>query len=139
MPENRLTRSETDKMLAGVCGGIASYLGLDSTLVRLAFVVLLFASGIGFPIYIILWVIVPLEADLDRPGSAVIQQNIGDMGKTVTSGLDRFGRPATVGIIMILLGAYFLTNQLGWLGGLSNVFWPLVIIGAGVYLLARRS
>jgi phage shock protein C len=126
-------------MIAGVCGGIASYLGIDSTLVRLAFAVLLFASGIGFPIYIILWIIIPREVDLDKPGAAVIQENIGDMGKTVTSGLDRFGRPATVGVVFILLGAYFLTNQLGWLEGLSGIIWPLVIIGAGVYMLARRS
>ncbi len=136
MSENRLMRSETDKILGGVCGGIAAYLNIDSVLIRLAFVVLLFASGIGFPIYIILWLIMPRDDGEIKVGSEVIQKNIEDMSSTVSSSVNRFGRPGTVGLMLILFGAYFLMNQLGWLSG---AFWPLVIIGLGVYLLARRS
>jgi phage shock protein C len=139
MPENRLTRSETDKIIAGVCGGIAAYLGIDSVLVRLAFVVLLFASGIGFPIYLILWVIMPREADMSKTGSQVIQENLGEMSETVASSVGRVGRPGTVGVVMILLGVYFLMSQFGWLSWANGVFWPLVIIGAGVYMLTRRG
>ena len=47
MQQVRLMRSNSDKMIAGVCGGIAGYLGVDSIFVRLAFLVLFFASGIG--------------------------------------------------------------------------------------------
>ena len=65
MPETKLTRNETDRMIAGVCGGLAAYLNIDSVLVRLAFIILFFASGIGFPIYLILWVIMPSEAGSD--------------------------------------------------------------------------
>lgn len=139
MPETKLTRSETDRMIAGVCGGLASYLKIDSVLVRLGFVVLLFASGIGFPIYLILWVIMPSEAAAEKVGSQVIQENIDEMGRTVASSMNRIGRPNTVGIILILLGIYFLFNQFGWGGWLSNIFWPLVIIGVGVYMLSRRG
>jgi phage shock protein C len=138
MPESRLTRSETDKMIAGVCGGIAAYLGVDSVFVRLAFVVLLFASGIGFPIYVILWAIMPRQLDLDKTGSEVIQKNIGEMTDTVSSGVSRVGRTGTVGFLMVLFGVYFLFNQLGWLSWASDLFWPLLIIGAGIYMLARR-
>lgn len=56
----RLTRS-SDKMLAGVCGGIANYFDLDPTLVRIAYVILSICS-IGFPgmlVYAILWLIMP--------------------------------------------------------------------------------
>ncbi|MEO9805805.1 MAG: PspC domain-containing protein [Reichenbachiella sp.] len=56
----RLTRS-SDRMLAGVCGGIANYFDLDPTLVRIAYVVLSICS-IGFPgllVYAILWLIMP--------------------------------------------------------------------------------
>lgn len=139
MSDSRLTRSETDKMIAGVCGGIAAYLGVDSVFVRLAFVVLLFASGIGFPTYLILWIIMPRESDVSKTGSQVIQQNIGEVGDKVSSSVSRIGRPGTVGILLILFGAYFLFDQLGWLGWTSGVFWSLVIIGAGVYMLVRRS
>ncbi|MFN2255255.1 MAG: PspC domain-containing protein, partial [Candidatus Promineifilaceae bacterium] len=59
MSQTRLTRSSTDKIIAGVCGGLAEYLEIDPVLVRLAFLVLFFASGIGFPIYIILWIVMP--------------------------------------------------------------------------------
>ncbi|VAW33272.1 hypothetical protein MNBD_CHLOROFLEXI01-3169, partial [hydrothermal vent metagenome] len=44
MSESRLTRSEADKMIAGVCSGLAEYLNLDPVWVRLLFVLLLFAS-----------------------------------------------------------------------------------------------
>lgn len=138
MPETRLVRSETDKMLAGVCGGISAYLGIDSVFVRLAFVVLLFASGIGFPIYVILWIIMPRQLDVDKSGSDVIQQNIGEVTDKVYSSVNRVGRAGTVGIVLILFGTYFLLNQLDWLGWVNDVFWPLAIIGAGIYMLVRR-
>jgi phage shock protein C len=131
-------RSESDKMMAGVCGGIAAYLGMDSVLVRLAFVVLLFASGIGIPIYVILWIIMPSESATDKTGSEVIQQNIRDMTEKVSSSVNRVGRTGTVGILLILFGAYFLLNQFGWLDWANGLLWPLIIIGAGVYMMARR-
>jgi phage shock protein PspC (stress-responsive transcriptional regulator) len=56
----RLRRSRTDKMISGVCGGIAEYLGLDSTLIRVLFVILTFL-GFGSPIllYFILALVMP--------------------------------------------------------------------------------
>ena len=55
MQQARLLRSETDKMLGGVCGGLADYLNIDPVLVRLAFVVLFLASGLGLVVYLLLW------------------------------------------------------------------------------------
>ncbi|HVO68478.1 MAG TPA: PspC domain-containing protein [Aggregatilineaceae bacterium] len=58
--QDRLFRSNQNHLLAGVCGGIAEYLDVDPTLVRLAFVVLtLLSGGAGVMIYGILWLIVP--------------------------------------------------------------------------------
>jgi phage shock protein PspC (stress-responsive transcriptional regulator) len=139
MPDTKLTRSETDRMIAGVCGGLAAYLKVDSVLVRLAFVVLIFASGIGIPIYLILWAIMPSEAKADKLGSEVIHDNFEEMSETVSKRLERVGRPNTVGLLLILLGVYFLFSQFGWAGWLNAIFWPLLIIGAGVYLLSRRT
>lgn len=59
----KLKRSIANRMIAGVCGGIAEYFDLDPTLVRVAYVVLSLLTG-GFPgifVYIVLWVIVPEE------------------------------------------------------------------------------
>lgn len=56
----KLRRSRTDKMLAGVCGGIAEYLGWDSTLVRIIFIILVFSSvGSMVLLYFILALIMP--------------------------------------------------------------------------------
>jgi len=59
--EKRLYRSEKDKMVGGVCGGLAAFFGMDPTLVRLAFVVFTLLGGSGILLYIILWLIVPVE------------------------------------------------------------------------------
>ncbi|MDR3446132.1 MULTISPECIES: PspC domain-containing protein [Dyella] len=57
--EKRLHRSLTDRKIAGVCGGVAEYLGWDSTLVRLLWVVLTLLGGSGVLIYIVLWIVMP--------------------------------------------------------------------------------
>jgi phage shock protein C len=59
-PTQRLMRSRTEKVIAGVAGGIATYLSIDPVLVRLALVALLF-TGVGVLLYPILWLIMPLE------------------------------------------------------------------------------
>jgi phage shock protein C len=55
----RLTRSETDRVIAGVAGGIAQRFGVTSTLVRLAWVVSVFFGGLGVLAYLILWIALP--------------------------------------------------------------------------------
>jgi phage shock protein PspC (stress-responsive transcriptional regulator) len=58
----KLYRSRTDRKLAGVCGGLAEYFGrTDSTVVRVAFVVLALLGGAGIPIYLAMWLIVPAQ------------------------------------------------------------------------------
>jgi phage shock protein PspC (stress-responsive transcriptional regulator) len=64
MEVKKLYRSRTDKMIAGVCGGLAQYLGIDSTLLRLLFALLVvFGIGSGILIYLVLMIIVPLEPE----------------------------------------------------------------------------
>ncbi len=55
----KLYRSLENRMIAGVCGGIAEYMDLDPTIVRLAWVVMVFGLGFGVLAYIIAWIIVP--------------------------------------------------------------------------------
>jgi phage shock protein PspC (stress-responsive transcriptional regulator) len=140
MSQARLTRSSSDKMIAGVCGGLADYLEIDPVWVRLAFIVLFLASGIGFPIYLILWIAIPEGEEGAVADSEVIQKNLNEFGESVQSGAKRLGKPGTVGLILILFGVYFLLSEIGlfhWVSG--AVFWPLVIIGIGVYMLIRRN
>jgi phage shock protein PspC (stress-responsive transcriptional regulator) len=55
----QLRRSETDRVIAGVAGGIAQRFGFNSTLVRLGWVLSVFAGGFGILIYVILWIALP--------------------------------------------------------------------------------
>lgn len=54
-----LSRPTTDRMLAGVAAGIARYLDVDATIVRIAFAVLAVAGGAGVPLYLIGWLLMP--------------------------------------------------------------------------------
>lgn len=65
-PRKKLTRSRTDEKIGGVCGGLAEYLEVDSTLVRLVWLAAALLAGWGFIAYIIAWIVIPLEPDLER-------------------------------------------------------------------------
>jgi phage shock protein C len=66
----QLYRSTTNKMIAGVCGGLAEYFDIDPVIVRIIALVLLFAGSAGFWVYIIMWIIVP-----KNPGTSEDQKN----------------------------------------------------------------
>jgi phage shock protein C len=63
--QKRLHRSRTERMIAGVCGGIAEYLDVDPTIVRVIWVLVAFLAGFGVLLYLIMWIIMPL--DLPEP------------------------------------------------------------------------
>ena len=57
--DGKLTRSRSDRKLAGVCAGLADYSGIDATLIRILFVILAIAGGPGLLVYLALWLILP--------------------------------------------------------------------------------
>ncbi|WEL19254.1 PspC domain-containing protein [Candidatus Nanohalococcus occultus] len=60
----RLYRSEHDKILGGVCGGIAEYYDLDPSLVRIVTVLIVLGTGVGILPYLIAWLIIPKESEV---------------------------------------------------------------------------
>jgi phage shock protein PspC (stress-responsive transcriptional regulator) len=64
----RLYRSEHNRSLAGVCGGLAEYFNVDATLVRLLFVIFALSGGPGLLVYIVLWLVIPTESDVYDTG-----------------------------------------------------------------------
>jgi phage shock protein C len=68
-PYRKLYRSRTQRMIAGVAGGLGEYFGIDPTLVRLAFVFTALAGGPGLIAYIIMMIVIP-EEPLSAPGAA---------------------------------------------------------------------
>ena len=61
--KKQLMRSGRDKKIAGVCAGVAHYLDIDPTIVRVIWGVLAFCYGVGIVAYIILWIIAPVATD----------------------------------------------------------------------------
>ncbi len=59
MSNKQLIRSTNDRMVAGVAGGIANYFNIDTTLVRLLFVIFTLAGGPGLLVYIVMWLVMP--------------------------------------------------------------------------------
>lgn len=59
--ENKLYRSRSNRMIAGVCGGIGEYAGIDPTIIRLLLIVLVFLGFSGVLAYIIAWIVIPEE------------------------------------------------------------------------------
>lgn len=148
--QTKLVRSETDKMVGGVCGGIAAYLNVDSILVRFAFVMLIFASGIGLPLYIILLILMPAEdgnnpiqnhPDWNIQEEIIIDEDdIHQANKSNQSiGDDSHPQgPIIFAIVLISIGLYLLAQNMGFLGFLNmGWFGPLLIIGIGLYVIYR--
>ncbi|MEW6717778.1 MAG: PspC domain-containing protein [Chloroflexota bacterium] len=157
--KRKLYRSCTDKKIGGVCGGLGNYLNIDSTLVRLFFVILALGEGIGVLVYIILWILMPAEPTTIEKGG-VSQE--GDLADQLRADADEFaGRARAVGedlrqavrepdpqiglivgaVLIALGGIFFLKNlQISWLWWFDlDVLWPLLVIAAGVALLVRRA
>jgi phage shock protein C len=61
-PKRRLARSMQDKKIAGVCSGFAHYMDLDVILVRIVWLTLALASGVGFVAYLIAWIVMPKDS-----------------------------------------------------------------------------
>ena len=146
MGTQKLYRSETDKMIAGVCGGLAKFFSVDATLVRLVFLLLLFLGGSGFVLYLILWIIVPRESfaagtpqDVVHDNAQDIAQTARDLGQSIggasgdaAQSAARNG-PLIFAVLLIGLGIWFLLQNLLHID--LGQFWPLILIVIGLALL----
>ncbi len=121
----RLYRSQKDRMVWGVCGGLADYFAIDPVIVRLIFVLLIFADGLGVLAYIVMAIVFPSEDKLTRPKKSDLE---------TIEGATR--RHRVLGIILIIIGALILVAnfyQTWWMEWIN--VWPVIIVGLGVLIL----
>jgi phage shock protein PspC (stress-responsive transcriptional regulator) len=72
----RIRRSSTDKMLGGVCGGLAESLGIDVTVLRLAFVALtVLGAGAAAVIYVAIWALAPIDTPVTPSGDVPVDES----------------------------------------------------------------
>jgi Putative stress-responsive transcriptional regulator len=138
----RLYRSGRDKMIAGVCGGLAEYFRIDTTLVRLIALIALIAGGVGFLAYLVALIIIPVNPEhkdsyvADYCPSEKISEVSGDDLKPNVSGEEHDKRTRLGGIILIVLGCLFIMDI--WFPFFSfSKMWPLILIFIGLAILWR--
>jgi len=153
--EKRLYRSRSDRMIWGVCGGLAKYFDMDPTIIRVITVLSMFLGSLGIWAYIILAIVVPLEDSKAAEPKDVIKENVEEMKETASElGRElrstlvgeegeseeiakmRHRRRNTLGIILIVLGILFLLgnfNIFRWFNW-GNL-WPLVLVAIGVLII----
>lgn len=142
----RLERSNTNRIIAGVCGGLGEYLEIDATLVRVFFVV--FALfGLGIIVYIALILLMPLPGRA-APFGPTASGIAPDGGASTETGASPTTSPSdvtdrrrtTVGAFLVAIGVIFLLGNFGVFRFLDfRYVWPLVVIGFGVLLLVQRT
>jgi phage shock protein C len=174
-------RRGPDRILGGVCAGLAAYFGVDPLLVRVVFVILALVPGfIGIIVYLVLWFL--MEPPQGTPPSTTrsVSERFRSMGDDIREdfrtgfsrsqasgtpppssgdsphpdpppqgGREKFSgwgpsyrnRPPGLwfGIILIVLGAYFLLTNLGIFSNVHwEIVWPVILIALGLLLLLRR-
>lgn len=140
----KLERSKTDRIVTGVCGGFGAYFDVDPVWFRLAFVLLALAGGGGVILYILFAIVMPSEdapagdaRDTVRQGFEDLSGRARDMVDGVRGG--RHDARRTAAVLLILVGAIVLIDNLGWLWWFdAGMLWAIALIGLGVWLLARR-
>jgi signal transduction histidine kinase/phage shock protein PspC (stress-responsive transcriptional regulator) len=132
----RLTRG-SNQVVAGVCSGIADYLGIDPVIVRVAFAVLTLTTGLGVPIYVMGWIMMPEPPVPTAPPLA-------PLAKKTTPEVSAPARPASRGqyhglaIGMVLVGGLLLLRNAN-LAIPDALLVPVALAGCGAAVLWTRS
>lgn len=160
--QQRLTRSNTDQVIGGVCGGLGRYFGMDPVIVRLIMVALVFAGGVSILIYPILWLVMPAEGAAQQSvgqGWQDMQRQAQNLGQQASqqvqsvfaqsSATPRFdpetgqplnpaqtsGRNRVLGMVLLGVGTLMLASYFGS----SQLVFALMVLGGGFYLLRRTN
>lgn len=135
----RLYRSRTDSMIAGICGGLAEYFDIDSSLVRVGAVLITLAGGAGIIAYVILWIVVPQKSlatsvGEDKGAAAVETETVKSESEEKDRGV------LLIGMVLTVLGVLLLMNNylpFSWLS--FSRLWPLLLIFIGILVIVKGS
>jgi len=130
----RLYKSRRNRMIDGICGGIAEYFDFDPTVVRILWVLVTLLGGSGFFLYIAAMIIMPVNPDDIgvQSASSPVYKKEGDKR--------RFW-----GIILVLIGAFVLMLNLGWIADFSwwslsrTVVFPVLLVLLGAVLIYTHT
>jgi phage shock protein PspC (stress-responsive transcriptional regulator) len=132
----RLFRSDTNKIISGVAGGMADYLNLDATIVRLLWVlVTLFTGGAAFWVYLALWLFLPIgdnaRGQVADPAIKMDEKSMGIIA-WVLIGLGVLWLLSNFGILPTIWAGFSVILKIA-----GPLFWPLVLIAGGWLILTK--
>lgn len=145
--EKKLYRSKRQQVIAGVCGGIGEYFGVDVTLIRLGWALLILIGGTGLLLYIICAIVIPKAPD---SGSETVIRNADGTEMVIREQQDAVEPSANnqflliAGLGLMVLGAWTLFTRVlprDIIRELRGFGWPLIliVIGAAVMYSAFRK
>ncbi len=139
--QNRLVRPENGRVLAGVCAGLANWMGMDVTLVRIIFLILGFMTGSGLLIYLILWVIVPSSTEA-YGAQTDWSSRVGQMRDDFIQATSKPNMDAMkiFGGVLVALGVFYLFKEFRpeWFFWVNRgVMWAGILIFIGLVFLYR--
>ncbi len=146
-----LYRSEQDRAIAGVCGGLAIYFDRDPLLFRLLFIVLTMTGGIGVPLYLLLWLVLPTAQQEYAHQEQVIRDNLAEigmrareLGAETRNSYARARKKGSADDTLIILGAVLvgfglllLFRNIGLLVWMRSL-WPIALVALGIAILANN-
>lgn len=156
----------SDRILGGVCSGLAEGFHVDPLVVRVLFVLLVFLQGVGIFLYIVLWLVMPerLEGGTTRAGfdamtsdlkrvSSDLRSQLGSSAPTRTQSATAespatpagpaantqpgwLQQPSLIGLLLVVIGLVLLGSNIGLINW--AVVWPAALITIGIVLLVRN-
>ncbi|QDY78601.1 ATP-binding protein [Streptomyces qinzhouensis] len=135
-PWRRLYRSADGRLLGGVARGLAGHLGVPVAWVRLVFLGLLLADGLGILLYAAFWVFVPLGIG----GRAAVEPR--PLFETAEDGRRRLRKPdkgQLFALLALAIGCLIFLGDRNTTGNANRYLWPTLLIGAGVVLVWRQA
>lgn len=140
-----LYRSEKNKVLGGVCGGLGEVFDVDPTLIRIIFALVSVFGGSGIILYFVLWIVVPSESKISKASNENIKENIQELKDRAHNFSKDFHKNPDAskklfGVIILVLGVMFLLGNFGF----SSLFnfdklWPLILVAFGFLILTRKN
>ena len=128
----KLYRSTENRIVAGVCGGIAEYFETDPILVRIIFIFISLIGAAGILLYIILWFMIPEKNSEQKKHEEFVHEVKNHIQK------NHHAARGVVGFFIILIGVLLLIDQFYPDLGFSK-FWPILVIAFGAVIILKTE
>ena len=135
--EKKLQRDSKNKVIGGVCSGLANYFDIDVSLVRVVFAIMFLCASAGFWLYIILWIVMPVGQNSQTADYFVSPDGtteVTEEGRNDSMKTPKSKGSLVAGLILIGIGAIGLLHryipEISW-----DTAWPILLIALGLFLI----